>query len=336
MDPSVMQVYQDFIWRGTNADIARRLYSSPVITLGGSAKRVKELLQRYRESGWHTEERISKAKEILTRINRGLGGLTPKVSSSISRIENGIIEAAHQSVVMGGPTYILNKAVSAERLAHFGNEDGVGLVPYFFMADYDIVQAELTNIRTPLMGQRGNLISIPVPKGFEHSPVSVLPLPGEECYAEVERSIRENYRPIFKVLEGHAKFLFEERLEQILSIIRWGYVNSETLSEWAARILARLFNIEGGLGIPIFLASDREARRLMAKGLEFLLNIENRDTFLRVHEEMTDYIVATGFRPGSGRRDRSYVPFFYECQGEHCNSSRIDLSYTGSGSLATL
>ena len=190
MDPSVMQVYQDFIWKDTNADIARRLYSSPVFTLGGSSERVKELLRRYEKTEWHNDERIRKTKNVLTGINRGLGGLTPEVSHTISRIEHGVIEAAHQSGVMGGPTYILNKAVSAERIAHFGTRDGMDLVPYFFIADYDIVQAELTNTRTPLMGQRGNLISIPVPKGYENSPVSVIPLPGKEWYEEVETSIR--------------------------------------------------------------------------------------------------------------------------------------------------
>ena len=66
-----------------------------------------------------------------------------------------MVEASHQSVVMGGPCYILNKAATAERLALLSSRNNIELSPIFFIADYDIVQPELTNIRTPLMGQGG-------------------------------------------------------------------------------------------------------------------------------------------------------------------------------------
>ena len=336
MKPSVTSVYQDFIWEGTQQDLAADLYGPPIVTMGEIVSEFPKILAEYKDRLWHTDERMKLLRKTLIKANRGLACLTPSVEENIKRLGNGVVEAAHQSVVMGGPAYILNKAITAERISSFGVQQGVDVVPIFFVADYDIVQSELINIRTPNMGPEGNLLSLPVPKGYEHSPVSVLPLPEIGWYNAIEESLRHSYRPLLKPLDKPIQTLFEERLEQTLAITRWGFVNSNTLGDWAQKIIGRLLNIEGNLGIPIVPASNEVFRDLMVEGMEFLLAKKQRDVFLKTHERATDLIVKSGFRPGAGSRKPDYVPFYYECPEKKCNRSRTELFYKEKGTEAVL
>ena len=334
MNPSVVDVYLNYIWNDNNIELVKGLYDSPPLKMGDLHQRVPNLLKAYEKTGWHSDERFELLKKTLTRINRNLGNLTPKVKTNIEKIDKGAIEAAHQSVVLGGPSFILNKAATAERLAAINSDEKLSLVPFYCIADYDIVQPELTHVRTPLMGQRGNIVSIPVPKEFEFSPVSVLPTPDSDWLEQVENRIRDGYRPLFKALEGHAKMLFEERLEEALAIIRWSFHNSNTMGDWFQKILSRLMNIESNLGVPLIPASDEGIRALFVPGIAFLLSRQNREVFLRAQNEATELISRNGFRTGTGRRERDYVPFFYECPGKGCNSSRTELHYAISGAKA--
>ena len=336
MVPSVNTVYHDFIWKGENEKLAEKLFSSPPITLDGFAERAAKLLEQYTSTLWHIDEKMELLEEALISSNRELGCLTPDVKLSIESLKLGAVESAHQTVVLGGPAYILNKPITAKRIAKLCAEKNVNLSTYFCVADYDIVQPELTKIRLPVFGQGGTLVSIPVPQGFDHSPVNVLPLPGNEWYNQVEEDIRNSYRPMFKALEGPTRSLFDERLEQALSITRWSYNNSSTLGEWVKRILGRLFNIEGNLGVPLVPASHPKIRELLTEGLEFLLARENRERFLKTINQITTEITDAGFNPGMGRRSQDYVPFYYECTNKECNSSRTELHYEDQGNTALL
>ena len=312
--------------------LAEYFYDSPAITFGDVSSKARTVIRSYEKQDWHSSERIQSLKKILLDVNRKLGCLTDTVKESISKIENGVVEAAHQSVVMGGTCYILNKGVTAYITASMCSDKDLQLAPFYFIADYDIVQPELTNIRTPVMGQRGNLVSIPIPQGYEYSPVSVLPLPSHDWYYQIESDLRSSYRPMFKEIQGHAKILLEERLEQALSGTRGAFYNSSTLGEWAARIIGRLLNIEGGFGVPILPASNEDLRDLMIRGMEFLLSSENRVKFLEIHNAATDLIIENGLNPGIGRRRPDFTPFFYECPGETCYRSRIELQCLEDGS----
>jgi hypothetical protein len=304
--------------------------------MGEIVSEFPKILAEYKDRLWHTDERMKRLRKTLIKANRGLACSTPSVEENIKRLGNGVVEAAHQSVVMGGPAYILNKAIMAERISSFGVQQGLDVVPVFFVADYDIVQSELINIRTPNMGPEGNLLSLPVPRGYEHSPVSVLPLPEIGWYNAIEERLRHSYRPLLKPLDKPVRTLFEERLEQALAITRWAFVNSKTLGNWAQKIIGRLLNIEGNLGIPIIPASDEMFRDLMVEGMEFLLAKKQRDVFLKTHERVTDLIVKSGFRPGAGSRRPDYVPFYYECSEKECNRSRTELFYKEKGTEAVL
>lgn len=336
MKSSVYKIYEDFIWNGQNADLAEKFYATPPLTLDALIDRVPSLLNSYKDMLWHIPERTNILKKVLTDTNKRLGCLTPKVRESIENLENGAVESAHQTVVLGGPVYILNKAATATQVASLATDKGVPLTPFFFVADYDIVQPELTHIRTPLMGQDGNLISFPVPQGFETSPVSVIPLPGGDWLSQVEVDIRSSYRPMLKNLERHTRMLFEERLEQSLTIVRHAFFNSKTLGEWAQRIMGHLFNVVGDLGIPLLTASEKEIRELFIEGMEFLLARENRERFLKTFDEMTNLMNAHDYDPGIRRRGPDYVPFFYECPEPGCNSSRTELRYEDRGATAVL
>ncbi len=334
--PSVMTVYEECIWTSSNPELGIQLYGNPPKSFGANRARMIALLGEYDKTGWHTEDRLTKLENTLRRINRELGSLTPKVEMNIKNLHNGAIEAGHQSVVLGGPAFILNKAATVERVAVLNSTDEHTFASYFFVADYDVVQNELTHIRTPLMGSGGTVVTIPVPEGFEHSPVSMIPLPGYSWYEEAEESIKAGYRPLFKVLEGSSRSLFEERLEECFSVVRHAFINSTSLGDWAARILASLFNIHGNLGLPLLSASDGEIRELLAFGMELLLQKENRLKFIRAHEYASSLIESRGYETGIGRRRNDYVPFYYECSNGSCNRSRTELSYIDRGTRALL
>ncbi len=336
MNPSILEVYNQFIWENKYSQLAHELYNSPPVMFNDLRGRVPDVMDAYRKTGWFDDSHTKKMRDILRRINREIGCLTPEVSKNIEKLHNGAVEAAHQSVVLGGPCYILNKAATAERFATLNSTEENPLAPFFCVADYDIVQNELTHMRTPNMGSGGNLVSIPIPQGYEHSPVSFLPLPDYSWYESAEESIRNEYRPLFKVLDGTARTLMEERLESILSIIRSAYITTGTLGDWAIRILGHLFNVIGHLGLPILPASNLEVREIWCKGMEMLLAEENRDAFLQAHNKATQTILDNGFSTGTGARDDSHVPFFYECSKDACKRARIELRYEKIASKAVL
>lgn len=333
MRESVTRIYQSFVWRGENSALASDLYGNPPVTLGDIITRRGSLIQKYRSHRLSSEDRTSKLAGVLITLNRVLGVLTPEVKKSIEGLWDGAVEAAHQSVCLGGSTYILNKAATARRIASVSGEDDQKLSAFFFVADYDQVQPELTNIRTPLLGPEGNLVSMPVPTGYENSPVSIVPLASFDWYAQVEENIRSGYRPLFKSVHDASRALFEERLEHALSICRSAFVRSETLGEWAQRIIGHLLNIDGRLGVPLLPASDSQVRPLFLDGLEFLLAGDNLKLFIEEHQRATDTILQSGFEPGGGVREQDYVPFFYECPESECHQSRVELHHASTGLL---
>ncbi len=336
MNPSVLDVYQRFIWSGELSELAEYLYDTPPVTMEGIIEKARVILDGYSKLNWHTPERAKKTRKALLDMNRRLGALTPKVKESIKHLHAGAVEAAHQSIVMGGPCYILNKAATALGIASIATDGNLPLTAYFFVADYDIVQPELTHVRTPNVGQNGNLVSLPVDKEYEFSPVSAIPLPSSNWYKQVEEDVRGSYRPLLKSVGSHARTLFDERLEQAFALIRWAYYSSKTLGEWGQRVISRLLNVEGDLGIPLLAASDKRIRKLMTGGLELVLARKNRDRFLAAHKEAAIRIKEQGFKTGIGVRNQDYVPFFYECPGKGCNRARIELSYQDKGAKALL
>ncbi len=117
MSPSVNTVYHDCIWKGENEKLAKKLFNSPPITLDGFAERATNLLEQYTKTLWHIDEKMGLLEKALISSNREIGSLTPEVKSSIESLKLGAVESAHQTVVLGGPAYILNKPITAKRIA---------------------------------------------------------------------------------------------------------------------------------------------------------------------------------------------------------------------------
>ena len=125
MKPSVYKIYENFIWKGEQADLAEKFYNTPPLTLDAIADRVPDLLKSYKETLWHIPEKMDTLKKALIEINKKLGSLTPKVRESIEAIDRGAVESAHQTVVLGGPAYVLNKAVTAAKVVALASEESV-------------------------------------------------------------------------------------------------------------------------------------------------------------------------------------------------------------------
>ncbi|MHA2425538.1 MAG: hypothetical protein ACXAEF_12175, partial [Candidatus Thorarchaeota archaeon] len=140
MDPSITSAYDAFIWLEDTSGLVKKLYASPPKTMGIAIERISELAKKYHETDWFDDDHFKSLKQGLIQANKSLSALTDKVRVNIDRLENGGIEAAHQSVVMGGPCYILNKAATATAIARFAQEQGQDIAPFFYVAEYDIVQ----------------------------------------------------------------------------------------------------------------------------------------------------------------------------------------------------
>ncbi|MEM2142370.1 MAG: bacillithiol biosynthesis BshC [Candidatus Thorarchaeota archaeon] len=322
MAESIAGLYQSYIWRGEHAELARYLYDDPPITIDAVPREAEQVLEAYGQQGTLDESRISQLQSVLLRLSQRIGILTPRVRVSINNMGSGVVEAAHQTVCMGGPVFMLNKAATARRVADFANGQ---MAPVFFVADYDVVQPELINVRTPGPDSEGNLISIPVPRGYEHSPAGTLPLPDAEWYVQVEHSVRHSYSTLFKTLEPKTRVLFQERLESALALVRASYFESSTLGDWHQRIMGSLYNIIGDLGIPLIPYSDPDVRRLMQDGMEFLLTETNRVRFINESNRALRAIESAGYRAGLPQRTDDYSPFFLECPERDCHRSRVQI-----------
>ena len=119
MSKSIYHVYQKFIWEGTDADLAKILYDSPPIAMYDVFERASSIIEGYRDTLWHLPDRMTQMKRELKTANREIGCLTPEVAQSIEMLEVGAIESAHQTVAMGGPGYILNKAAVEKGIPFF-------------------------------------------------------------------------------------------------------------------------------------------------------------------------------------------------------------------------
>ena len=123
MVPSVNTVLQNYIWKGEHERLAELLYDSPPVTLDGFAARASNIRNQYTKTLWHVGERMDLLEKILIASNKKIGSLTPQVEESIRALKHGAIESAHQTVVLGGPAYVLNKPITAKIIAQLCAEN---------------------------------------------------------------------------------------------------------------------------------------------------------------------------------------------------------------------
>lgn len=313
-------LYTGYLYRNESPEAARELWGLIPRTMGEAYEALVETRKSYRLN----EGRVEELAKTVRRKMRSLGVLTGPVSEALDRLRNGVVEAGQQPMCLGGSSLILNKMVYIHAISHLGDD---GFVPLFFVADYDGVQPELLNMRTPSPSSRGLLVSYPAPPEFMGSPIHNLPNPDEEWLFKAIEKIEGNYRGLLRGVEQGAQQRTIQNLSQIFTIIRNGYYSTENVSDLSTKVLASLVDVEGGLGIPFLVASDPDARRLFQEGYEILLGEPKRSLFVEASNRAVDVIEGLGFRSQIGRRDYDYVPFFLECSTPSCHGNRIELKY---------
>jgi len=268
---------------------------------------------------------LEKLKKAMKAQLRRWGILTSLVEKSIDQLEQGVVEAGQQPMCLGGPSYVLNKVACISRLCELGNSSG--LVPLYYVADYDAVQNELLNMWVPSNFPKGLLISLPADPSLDGVPIYRMSIPSERWFKETIEKLKKNYKVLLKDAEPSDRDSKFQNLEHALTLVRNAYYSSENVSEWSIKIIGSLFDLEADLGVPILAFSLAGARRLFQHGYEQLLSEPNRTRFIEGLNKAFRLLEEAGYRPQIELRDRSYVPFFLECMNDTCNRRRIELTY---------
>ncbi|HUV34339.1 MAG TPA: bacillithiol biosynthesis BshC, partial [Candidatus Desulfaltia sp.] len=326
--PQAHLIYSGYVKDGSRAELAEILWGVIPANMGEAASLLKGIRDKYGSP----PEDVEGFRKALKGYQRELGLLTGRVGDRIDSLDAGVVEAGQQPMCLAGTSLILNKIAYAHTLCAIGG----GYVPVFYNADYDGVQAELLNIRLPSPSARGLLITYPAGPEYEGSPIHMLPNPPEEWLTKTVEKITSNYRGIMKDVKPETQERVMRNLDHILIIVRGAYYSTDNVSDWAAKIIGTVVNLEADLGVPIVSPSKPEIRPFFQRGYETLLAEPNRSGFIEATNEAAERVEAYGFRPQIGRRGRDYVPFFLECSNPGCNRARIETRYVGGGSTASV
>jgi hypothetical protein len=317
-------IYSDYVERGLRGELAKSLWGAIPVNMGDAY----ELITKIR-SGYGVSSELEGFKKALKSEMRLMGLLTGRVEDSIDRLDRGVVEAGQQPMCLGGPSLILNKVGYSHSLCSLGDH---GFVPVFYNADYDGVQAELLNIRLPSPSSRGLLLSYPSEPGEEGVPIHLLHNPSEDWLRKTLEKMEGNFKGIMKGVDQRTQDRVTQRLSHALTIIRGAYYCTENVSDWAAKILGSLLNLEADMGVPIISPSKPGLRRFYQGGYEYLLSEPVRSRFVDASNRAAEMVEGAGYRSQIGLRSRDYVPFFLECMKPGCRRSRVELKY-GAGSV---
>ncbi len=264
----------------------------------------------------------NKTKEVISlthQYHKKHLGITKAILTTLEDLPNGVIESAHQPVILGGPAFIFNKLACTNTIARVHK-----LSPIFFVGDYDQIQSELTNMRVPSTGNTGTLLTVPVEEDYQFSPISKIPLPPEDWLESLLDTINENYNNLIIPLTQEQQNNLIAHKDHINHIIRTSYYHSQTIAEWSSGVLNSIINEYLGLGIPFLVSS--QLRPLYQDAFEFLVANKNRVRFIDAINSAYTQIQELGYRPGMNQRSKEYAPFFYECPNKTCHHARIELS----------
>jgi uncharacterized protein YllA (UPF0747 family) len=317
--PAAYIIYADHVRDRKSSGLATELWGHIAHTMGEAA----DLLPKVRGEYGEASDGLEALKVHMKNNMRGMGLLTGKTREAIDGMHNGVVEAGQQPNFMGGPSLVLNKISYAVSLA--GLDENI--VPLYYVADYDGVQPELTNMRLPSPSSKGLQLSYPVQPSEHNLSIYELKLPGENWFMKTMEKIDSNYRGVLKELPMEKKALIQKNLDHIYSIIRNAYYSTYNVSTFSTKIIGSLVNLEADIGLPIFWFSMPETRPLFQRGFELLLREPTRSQFIEASNEAQVKVATSGHKPGIGARDRDYVPFFLECMNTKCRRIRVELKY---------
>jgi hypothetical protein len=328
--PPAHRLYSSYIEKRERSEFVRELWGRIPTT----ARDAYRLLVEVRDQYGPPSDEMEALKKAMKSHLKGLGLLTSRASENIDGLDRGAVEAGQQPYALGGSSLILNKIAYIKALTGLGDH---GFTPLFFVADYDGIQAELTNTRVPSPSPRGLLLSYPQDPELEGSPIYELPNPPEEWLEETLEKLKSNYRGLLRDTDPHLRERMLLNLDHALSILKGAYHSTENVSDWSTRAIGTIVNLEADLGVPILPFSMPGSRRLFLSGYEFLLAEKNRTKFIEAANCAVSLVEATGHKAGIGYRDMDYVPFFLECPTPGCHKTRIELRHrkeTGSSSAS--
>jgi len=312
-------IYSDYVEKGLRAELAQALWGQIPSIMGDAYGALPRIRSKYEASS-----EIEGFKKALKNEMRSMGLLTGRVKESVDRLDRGVVETGQQPMCLGGPSLILNKVTYAHSLCGMGDH---GFVPVFYNADYDGVQAELLNIRLPSPSSHGLLLSYPSEPGDEGVPIRLLSNPSEDWFRKTVEKIEGNVKGIMKGVNEGVQERVAQRLSHALTIIRSAYYSTGNVSDWAAKTLGSLFNLESDMGVPVVSPSKPELRRFFQGGYEYLLSEPVRSRFVEASNRAAELVEGAGYRAQIGLRGRDYVPFFLECMTPGCRRSRVELKY---------
>ena len=177
---------------------------------------------------------------ILERQNNSWNA-SARTTENIRRLRNGAaaIVTGQQVGLFGGPMFAIYKALSAVKLAEQATENGIDVVPIFWLATYDHDLAEVSTVALP--GPEGGLQTLQISsQAAPGTPVSAVRL-GDEIVPVVDRAI---------------SLLGESDASRIL---RDCYRPGETLGSAFARFYSELF---AEWGVILLDASDPELHQI--------------------------------------------------------------------------
>ncbi len=318
--PPAHRLYSSYIETGAKSEFVKELWGSIPATMGDAYRLLVEVRGQYGPSS----DEMEALKKAMKSHLKGLGLLTSRTSENIDSLDGGAVEAGQQPYALGGSSLILNKIAYIKALTGLGDH---GFAPLFFVADYDGIQAELTNTRVPSPSPRGLLLSYPQDPELEGSPIYELPNPPEDWLNQTLEKLKSNYRGLLRDTDPHLRERALLNLDHALSILKGAYHSTENVSDWATKVIGTIVNLEADLGVPILPFSMPGSRRLFLSGYEFLLAEKNRTKFIEAANCAVSLVEATGHRAGIGYRDMDYVPFFLECPTPGCHRTRVELRY---------
>ena len=318
--PAAHNIYSNHVRERKTSGLATQLWGHISHTMGEAA----DLMPKVRGEYGDTSDELEALKVHMKNNMKGMGLLTGKTREAIDEMHNGVVEAGQQPNFMGGPGLVLNKISYAVSLA--GMDENI--VPLYYVADYDGVQPELTNMRLPSPSPKGLHLSYPIQPNMNNLSIYEVKLPGENWFMKTMEKIDSNYRGILKELPAEKRDLVQKNLDHIYSIIRNAYYSTDNVSTFSTKIIGSLVNLEAEIGLPIFWFSMPETRPLFQRGFELLLRESTRNRFIEASNEAQIKVAASGHKPGIGVRDKDYVPFFLECMNPKCRRIRVELKYT--------
>ena len=316
--PPAHQIYSDYVYSRGKDGLATDLWGRIPHTLGEAADILPEIRSDYSESPY-----LDALKRVMKSNMRKMGILTSKASDAIDSLHNGVVEAGQQPMLMGGPSLMLNKIAYATALA-----GEAGMAPLYYVADYDGVQAELTNMRLPSPSSKGLHLSYPVQQSEENLAIYEVGTPDEDWLRKTLEKIDSNFRGILKEVDAGKRERVEQNLSHAYSIIKSAYYSTDNVSEFSTKIIGSLLNLEADIGTPIYWFSMPETRPLFIDGYEVLLKEPNRSRFIEATNAAALKVESAGYRSQIGLRGGDYVPFFLECMNSECRRIRVELKYS--------